>query len=72
MARKPSRKGGKKWIQKAVKRPGRITKACGGKPSCECIDRLSKNKNKSLASAARLAKRFKGCKGTKPISRKRK
>ena len=68
MAKKSSKK---KWIQSAVKRPGRIRKACGGKVTCECVGRLSKSKNKSLASAARLAKRFKGCPGTKPIGKRK-
>ena len=67
----------KKWIQKAVKRPGRLTRACKQrgyqKATCECADEIIKTtKDKSLKSAAILGKRFMGCPGTKGIIKRKK
>ena len=57
----------KKWVQKAVKRPGRMMKWCkshgykGVTMSClqEAKAVAKKRDNKSLAAAAQLAIRFK-------------
>ncbi len=48
----------KKWIQKAVKRPGRMKEYCGGKVTQSCIERAKRSKSRSLRSAANLAERF--------------
>ncbi len=56
----------RKWIQKAIKRPGRITRLCqqmGHKKVTEaCLEKLKKRAKKtgdrSLMSAVNLAKRF--------------
>ena len=63
------------WIQKAIKRPGRLTRACRRrgykKATCACADEIiATTKNKSLKSAAILGKRLMGCKGVKGVIRR--
>ena len=60
----------RKWIQGAVKRPGRLEELAkkegvlkGGKIPCGWLAQKAKSDDKSLASAARLAMRMKGCWG---------
>jgi len=65
----------KKWIQKVIKRPGRMRRWCKARgypgATCQCLrSALSiakKRGDKSLAGAARLGLRLKGCPGVKPI-----
>jgi len=66
----------KNWIQKAVKRPGRLTRACKKrgykKATCACANEIIKTtEDKSLKSAAILGKRFMGCPSTKGIIRRK-
>jgi len=70
MAKKGSKKSGnKKWIQKAVKRPGRMERWCKrngySSVTCECLRKAKavakKRGDKSLMSAANLGMRFKKC-----------
>lgn len=51
-----ARKKDDKWIQSAIRRPGRMRKYCGGKVTDACIARAMKSKDPSLRKAAQLAK----------------
>lgn len=67
-------------LKKVIKRPGRMRRVCKklGYPgaTCQCCRSVAKQAAKqgdrSLAAAARLCLRLKGCPGAKPIGRKRK
>lgn len=55
-----------KWIQKAIKRPGRMTRECRKRgyesATCECMREIAKTtKSRSLRSAAYLGLRLKKC-----------
>lgn len=60
------------FLRTAIKRPGRLTRACKQrgytKATCACANEiLRSSKDRSLKSAAALGKRLMGCTGAKPL-----
>lgn len=67
----------KKWLQTAIKRPGRMRDACKRRghtgATCKCMREIVKTtKDRSLKSAAILGLRLRGCSGVKGRLRKAK
>lgn len=70
-SRKPKAKN--RWIQRGIKRPGRIQRAAkrAGVSVTEEARRMARSEDKSAAAAGRLALRFKGKAGRGNIRRKK-
>lgn len=70
-SRKP--KANKRWIQRGIKRPGRVKRAAAraGVSVTEEARRMAHSGDKSRAAAGRLALRFKGKAGRGNIRKKK-
>jgi len=69
----------KKWVQKAIKRPGAATAWCKKRgyagSTCQCLQRMlnegKRRNDRTLISRATLGMRLKGCSGVSGVIRKR-